>query len=112
MFVDASAEGAGTFFFGMLADPVAGTVWTCQLTPVPGVTPVRRHTTLRGFDLSTAAQKLQWDLPGDNSTCNDFSVGPDKALNISDTVNGRITGYRQALPPLIFFWKIWRAPWH
>jgi sugar lactone lactonase YvrE len=89
-FVDASAEGAGTFFFGMLADAAAGTVWTCQLTPTPGVTPVKRHTALRGFDLATGAQKLRWDLPGDNSTCNDFSLGPDKALYITDTANGRI----------------------
>ncbi len=29
-------------------------------------------------------------LPGDNSTCNDFSIGPDKALYISDTANSRI----------------------
>ena len=33
-FVDASAEGAGTFFFGMLADASTNTLWTCQLTPV------------------------------------------------------------------------------
>jgi sugar lactone lactonase YvrE len=54
-FVDASAEGPGTFFFGMLADGATKTVWTCQL-----------------------------------STCNDFSIGPDKALYISDTANGKI----------------------
>jgi streptogramin lyase len=89
-FVDASAEGAGTFFFGMLADAATNTLWTCQLTPVPGTTPVKRHTALRGFDLSTGAQKLRWNLPGDNSTCNDFSVGPDKALYISDTANSKI----------------------
>jgi hypothetical protein len=89
-FVDASAEGAGTFFFGMLADATNNTLWTCQLTPVPGITPVQRHTALRGFDLSTGAQKLRWNLPGDNSTCNDFSVGPDKELYISDTANGKI----------------------
>src|SRR5580658_6052070 len=77
-FVDARAEGAGTFFFGMLADAATNTLWTCQLTPVPGVTPVKRHTALRAFDLSTGAQKLRWNLPGDNSTCNDFAVGPDK----------------------------------
>src|ERR1700684_3829467 len=77
-FVDASAEGAGTFFFGMLADASSNTLWTCQLTPVPGTKPVQRHTALRGFDLSTGAQKLRWNLPGDNNTCNDFSVGPDK----------------------------------
>ncbi len=87
-FVDASAEGAGTFFFGMLADVATNTLWACQLTPVPGT--VQRHTALRGFDLSTGAQKLRWNLPGDNSVCNDFSVGPDKALYISDTANSKI----------------------
>src|SRR5580700_7148054 len=89
-FVDASAEGDGTFFFGMLADAATNTLWTCQLTPVPGSTPVRRHTALRGFDLSTGAQKIRWNLPGDNSTCNDFAIGPDKALYITDTANGKI----------------------
>jgi sugar lactone lactonase YvrE len=89
-FVDASAEGAGTFFFGMLADAATNTLWTCQLTPMPGTTPVKRHTALRGFDLSTGAQKLRWNLPGENSTCNDFTVGPDKALYIADTANNKI----------------------
>lgn len=89
-FVDASAEPAGTFFFGMLADAASHTLWACQLTPVPDTTPPRRHTALRGFDLSTGAPKLRWDLPGDNSVCNDFTIGPDKALYITDTVNGKI----------------------
>jgi sugar lactone lactonase YvrE len=89
-FVDASAEGAGTFFFGMLADGASKTLWACQLTPVPGTAPVQRHTVLRGFDLSTGVEKLRWNLPGDNSVCNDFSVGPDKALYISDTSNSKI----------------------
>src|ERR1700722_15495070 len=89
-FVDATAEGPGTFFFGMLADAATKTLWTCQLTPVGDTRPVQRHTSLRGFDLSTGAQKLRWNLPGDNSTCNDFSVGPDKALYLSDTANSKI----------------------
>jgi hypothetical protein len=89
-FVDASAEGAGTFFFGMLADPSTNTLWTCQLTPVPGTTPVQRHTVLRSFDLESGAPKIRWNLPGDNSTCNDFAIGPDKGLYISDTANSRL----------------------
>ena len=89
-FIDASAEGPGTFFFGMLADAVSNTLWTCQLTPVPDTTPARRHTTLRSFDLSSGAPKIRWNLPGDNNTCNDFAIGPDKALYITDTANGKI----------------------
>src|ERR1700760_2229060 len=38
-FIDASAEGPGTFFFGMLADASTKTLWTCQLTPVSPATP-------------------------------------------------------------------------
>jgi sugar lactone lactonase YvrE len=89
-FIDASAEGPGTFFFGMLADASTDTLWTCQLTPVPNTSPVQRDTALRGFDLSSGAQKIRWNLPGDNSTCNDFSIGPDKALYITDTANAKI----------------------
>jgi hypothetical protein len=89
-FIDASAEGPGTFFFGMLADGSSNTLWTCQLTPVPDTTPARRHTALRSFDLATGAPKIRWNLPGENSTCNDFAIGPDKALYITDTANGKI----------------------
>ncbi len=89
-FIDATADGPGTFFLGVLADPAAKTLWACQLGPVPGSTQARRRTTLRGFDLTTGAPKLRWDLPGDNTTCNDMVVGPDKALYVSDTATGRI----------------------
>src|SRR5438309_472523 len=89
-FIDASNEGPGTFFFGMLADASSNTLWTCQLTPVPNTTPAQRHTALRGFDLSTGTQKIRWNLPGDNSACNDFSIGPDKALYITDTAHAKI----------------------
>ena len=44
VFIDASAEGPGTFFFGQLVD--GGMVWSCMLTPVAGSNPVTRHTSL------------------------------------------------------------------
>jgi len=108
-FIDASAEGAGTFFFGMLADASSNTLWTCQLTPVPNTKPVQRHTALRGFDLSTGAQKLRWNLPGDNNMCNDFSIGPDHALYISDTVNSKIYKLSAGATAPNYSWKIARS---
>jgi hypothetical protein len=89
-FIDASSEPPGTFFFGTLADASTNTLWTCQLTPKPNTTPAKRHTALRGFNLSNGEQKIRWDLPGENSVCNDFSIGPDKALYITDTANAKI----------------------
>jgi sugar lactone lactonase YvrE len=89
-FIDASADGPGTMFLGMLADASTNTLWTCQLGPLPGATPPQRHSTLRGFDIATGAQKLRWDLPGTNTICNDFAIGPDKALYITDTGNAKI----------------------
>jgi hypothetical protein len=89
-FVDASSEGAGTFFFGMLADASTNTLWACQLTPVPNTTPPARKTVLRSFDLTTGTAKIHWALPGDSNVCNDFAIGPDKALYITDTFPGRI----------------------
>ena len=89
-FIDASAEGPGTFFLGMLADASTNTLWTCQLTPVPNTNPPARHTALRSFDLTTGEAKVRWNLPGDNNVCNDFTIGPDKALYITDTIPGRI----------------------
>ncbi len=103
VFVDASGEGPGTFFFGQLADPATGTLWTCQLTPVPGVTPVQRHSMLRGFDLATGKETLRWPLPGDNSTCNDFVVGPDKALYITDTANAKLYRLAPGAPAATLF---------
>jgi hypothetical protein len=86
VFIDAGSEGQGTFFLGQLVD--GGTVWSCMLTPVAGTN--QRHTALIGTDLKSGAHKLRWNLPGDNSTCNDMAVGPDKALYISDTANAKI----------------------
>jgi sugar lactone lactonase YvrE len=87
VFIDAGAEGS-VFFFGVLADAPTGTLWACQVAITPPGAP--RHSTLRGFDLKTGADKFRWELSGPSNLCNDFVVGPDKALYISDTAGAKI----------------------
>lgn len=89
-FIDVSSEGPGTSFLGMLADATSNTLWTCQRTTVPNAPPLHGQSALRSFDLSTGAPKLRWNLPGDNTACNDFAFGPDHTLYITDTFTGRI----------------------
>jgi sugar lactone lactonase YvrE len=87
VFVDVSADGGGSFL-GVLADASANTLWACQIyTASPGSPP---RSALRAFDLKTGAAKFRWDLPGEKNLCNDFVVGPDKALYISDTLGAKI----------------------
>jgi hypothetical protein len=87
VFVDASAEGA-VYFLGVLADAPTNTLWACQIYPSP--TEGNEHSALRGFDLKSGAAKFRWELPGAKNLCNDFVVGPDKALYISDTFGAKI----------------------
>jgi hypothetical protein len=87
LFVDVSADGPVSFL-GVLSDAATGTLWACEIyTTAPGGP---RHSALRGFDLKTGAAKFRWDLPGDQNLCNDFVIGPDKALYVSDTMGGKI----------------------
>jgi hypothetical protein len=100
VFVDAGAEGA-VYFLGMLADAPTNTLWACQIYPSP--TEDKQHSALRGFDLKTGAAKFRWELPGTPNLCNDFVVGPDKALYISDTFGAKIWRIRPgAAAPEVF----------
>jgi hypothetical protein len=85
VFIDASSEGA-VIFLGVLADAPTNTLWACQIMGVGN----NRHSTLRSFDLATGAAKFRWALPGEINLCNDFTLGPDHALYVSDTLGSRI----------------------
>jgi len=86
--IDVSADGA-VIFLGVLSDVSTNTLWACEIGPrsAPGVP---SPSTLLSFDLTSGAPKTRWKLPGATSLCNDFTVGPDHALYVSDTFNSTI----------------------
>jgi hypothetical protein len=86
VFIDVSAAEGNVSFLGVLADGPTNTLWACQIIG----TGKNRHSILRSFDLASGAPKLRWPLPGDINLCNDFVVGPDKALYIADTFGSKI----------------------
>ncbi len=94
VFIDAGAEGA-VYFLGVLADAPTGTLWACQIYPTPEG---QERSALRGFDLKTGGAKFRWELPGRTNLCNDFVVGPDKALYISDTFGAKIWRLKPGAP--------------
>jgi streptogramin lyase len=86
VFIDVSATEGNVSFLGVLADAPTNTLWACQIIG----TGKNRHSILRSFDLASGAPKLKWPLPGEINLCNDFVVGPDKALYVSDTFASKI----------------------
>jgi hypothetical protein len=86
VFIDVSAAEGNVSFLGVLADGPTNTLWACQIIG----TGKNRHSILRSFDLANGTPKLRWPLPGEINLCNDFVVGPDKALYIADTFGSKI----------------------
>ncbi len=87
VFIDVSSEGPVSFL-GVLANSGTNTLWACQIMRAPNGKD--RRSILRSFDLTTGAPKFRWALPGEVNLCNDFTIGPDRALYVSDTLGSRI----------------------
>lgn len=89
-FIDLTAD-KGAFLLGVLVDAPTNTLWVCEMLSMDRGSPLLKGKgALRSFDLATGAHKLNLALPGESNICNDFVVGPDKALYVSDTSNGKV----------------------
>ncbi len=89
-FIDLTADKAA-FLLGVLVDAPTNTLWVCEMLSMDRSSPMLKGKgALRSFDLNTGAHKLNIALPDPTNICNDFVVGPDKALYLSDTSNGKV----------------------
>jgi hypothetical protein len=86
--IDASADGTVTFR-GVLTDVATNTLWACEIGP-QSAPKTPSPSSLLSFDLTSGAPKSRWRLPGDSSFCNDFTIGPDHSLYVSDMFNATI----------------------
>jgi sugar lactone lactonase YvrE len=74
---------------GVLADERSNTLWVCSSATGGRGAPVVGETTLRSYDLRTAASKGVYPFPG-GGLCNDIAIGSDGTAYASDTTGGRI----------------------
>jgi hypothetical protein len=89
-FIDLTADKAA-FLLGVLVDAPTNTLWVCEMLSMDRGSPLLKGKgVLRSFDLGTGAHKLNLPLPEATNICNDFVIGADKALYLTDTSNAKI----------------------
>jgi hypothetical protein len=89
-FIDLTSDKAA-FLLGVMADASTNTLWVCEMMSMDRSSPMLKGKgVLRSFDLNSGAKKLNIPLPDPTNICNDFVIGPDKALYLSDTSNGKV----------------------
>jgi hypothetical protein len=85
----------GAFLLGVMADGATNTLWTCEIMSMDRSSPLLKAVSrLRSFDLASGAPRQTIALPSPTNICNDFVVGPDKALYLADTSNAQVLRLR------------------
>jgi sugar lactone lactonase YvrE len=90
---------------GVFADDKSNTLWVCSTATGGrrGAPPVG-ETTLRTYDLKTAAVKAVYPFPG-GGFCNDIAIAADGTAYATDTTGGRILRLRPGAKTL----DVWLA---
>lgn len=90
---------------GVFANDKANTLWVCSsATGGRRGAPLVGETTLRSYDLRTAAVKGVYPFPG-GGLCNDIAVAPDGTTYATDTTGGRILRLKAGASAL----EVWLA---
>jgi sugar lactone lactonase YvrE len=79
--------------FGVLVDEKAGLLWVCSNDLSArgiNVGTADAVSALTGFDLKSGAGKVSVPFPSKPSTCNDITIGPDKAAYVTNTAAPQI----------------------
>lgn len=83
--------------FGVLVDQKAGVLWVCSndatALGVPGPGSVK-GSHVKAFDLATGEGKVSVALPGAATLCNDFALGPDGAVYVTNSLTPQILRLR------------------
>jgi sugar lactone lactonase YvrE len=90
---------------GVFADDKANILWVCSSsTGGRRGAPVAGETTVRSYDLRTAAPKGVYPFPG-GGLCNDVAVAADGTMYVTDTIGGRILRLKPGASAL----EVWSA---
>jgi sugar lactone lactonase YvrE len=95
-FIAPGAYGSGALF-GVFADMRHGLLWTCTNSfpaPLTHVAGADAGHWVKAFDLKTGKGRISLPMPGDSPVCNDFALGPDGAIYITDTGQPRVLRWK------------------
>lgn len=95
-FVAAGAFGSGALF-GVFVDSAHHLLWTCTnsfAAPATHVAGADQGHWVKAFDLATGTGVISMAMPGEAAVCNDFALGPDGNIYVTDTGQPRVLRWK------------------